>query len=224
MTNTKIAYDKTVADTYDSDREVENHWQEENNFILNYFSGSTYLKILDIPIGTGRFAEYYPRNAKIVGVDISTDMLEKSKNKVKKLNLELLLGDAENLYFTENSFDVVVCCRLFHLLSNEKRGEVLKELSRVSSKLILLQVYLSKDNPANILIKFKRKIKSLLRFISKLFRQEDKNKPWSHIKSYPLTRTELYLLISQSSHAIIEEHTLSEYCGSTVCFFVLGKL
>ena len=45
--------------------------------------------IIDIPIGTGRFLEFYKKYTfDIYGVDISADMLKKTKEKILKYNLE----------------------------------------------------------------------------------------------------------------------------------------
>ncbi|HEY1038067.1 MAG TPA: bifunctional demethylmenaquinone methyltransferase/2-methoxy-6-polyprenyl-1,4-benzoquinol methylase UbiE [Bacteroidia bacterium] len=69
--------------------------------------------VLDIATGTGDFAIAALRAnpKKVTGVDISQGMLDFGKEKIKKANLEnkvvLSLGDAENLNFPDNSFDVI---------------------------------------------------------------------------------------------------------------------
>ncbi len=68
--------------------------------------------ILDLATGTGKFAfalrKHFP-NADIFGLDISTNMLEiaKKRNETKKKNIIFLEGDALQLPFPENSFDIV---------------------------------------------------------------------------------------------------------------------
>lgn len=70
--------------------------------------------ILDIATGTGDFAiEALALNPdKIIGVDISSGMLEEGKKKMKKRNLEhlidLQMGDSEKLLFEDNKFDAVI--------------------------------------------------------------------------------------------------------------------
>jgi demethylmenaquinone methyltransferase/2-methoxy-6-polyprenyl-1,4-benzoquinol methylase len=69
--------------------------------------------ILDVATGTGDFAfEALSLNPqKVIGVDISTGMLEHGRKKVNERNLtgkiELKTGDSENLDFQENIFDAV---------------------------------------------------------------------------------------------------------------------
>jgi phosphatidylethanolamine/phosphatidyl-N-methylethanolamine N-methyltransferase len=69
-------------------------------------------RILEVGIGTGISLSDYSRNSRIVGVDISSPMLEKAKDRVEKLGLrhveDLAVMDASDLTFDDDSFDVVV--------------------------------------------------------------------------------------------------------------------
>ena len=70
-------------------------------------------KILDIGTGTADFAIDSAKkiNAQIIGIDLSKKMLEIGKRKIikKKLNKKIYLeiGDAEQLPFNKNNFDVI---------------------------------------------------------------------------------------------------------------------
>ncbi len=73
--------------------------------------------ILEIGVGTGLTLNHYPKSATIVGVDISPEMLLKAKKKAESMrekNINLMLMDAENLDFPDNSFD---CITLPYVLS-----------------------------------------------------------------------------------------------------------
>ena len=91
--------------------------------------------ILDVASGTGDFAiESLNANPKkIIGVDISSGMLEIGKQKIKKLHLEnkieLQLADAEHLPFTDNYFDVITVGFGVRNFENLELG--LKEMLRV---------------------------------------------------------------------------------------------
>jgi demethylmenaquinone methyltransferase/2-methoxy-6-polyprenyl-1,4-benzoquinol methylase len=91
--------------------------------------------ILDVATGTGDFAfEALALNPqKVVGVDISTGMLEHGREKVKKRNLgdkiELKTGDSENLDFPENIFDAVTVGFGVRNFENLEKG--LMEILRV---------------------------------------------------------------------------------------------
>lgn len=92
-------------------------------------------KILDIATGTGSLAlEIAQRStSKITGVDVSEKMLEMGIKKVKKANLEknvsLVLGDAENLSFSDAQFDAVTSAFGVRNFENLQIG--LQEMYRV---------------------------------------------------------------------------------------------
>ncbi|MGS2763189.1 bifunctional demethylmenaquinone methyltransferase/2-methoxy-6-polyprenyl-1,4-benzoquinol methylase UbiE [Sinomicrobium sp. M5D2P9] len=91
--------------------------------------------VLDIATGTGDLAINLAQTGakKIVGLDISSGMLEVGKRKVaeKKLDntIEMVLGDSENLPFEDNSFDAVTVA--FGVRNFETLEKGLAEILRV---------------------------------------------------------------------------------------------
>lgn len=92
--------------------------------------------ILDVATGTGDLAiALAGKNpqAKITGFDLSDGMLEKGRIKVKERNLdnqiEMIQGDAENMPFEDNSFDVITVG--FGIRNFETLEKGLKEIYRV---------------------------------------------------------------------------------------------
>lgn len=91
--------------------------------------------ILDIATGTGDLAIAMVKTGanKIVGLDISTGMLEVGKEKVneKKLDttIEMVIGDSENLEFPDNSFDAITVAFGVRNFENLEKG--LQEIYRV---------------------------------------------------------------------------------------------
>jgi demethylmenaquinone methyltransferase/2-methoxy-6-polyprenyl-1,4-benzoquinol methylase len=92
-------------------------------------------QILDVATGTGDFAiECLRLNPdKVTGIDISNGMLEKGREKIKRLGLDarisLLHADSENMPFADNSFDAVVVAFGVRNFENLERG--LAEMHRV---------------------------------------------------------------------------------------------
>lgn len=91
---------------------------------------SIYGRVLDIGIGTGRLAA--PMRAcgfDVVGVDVSSMMLRKARDKGLD---QLLLANAMTLPFTDRSFPCSISVHLTHLMSDWRK--VLSEVGRVTSE------------------------------------------------------------------------------------------
>lgn len=223
MKNSEIPYDSNIAINYNKDRKDEEHWEKENDFIRNFFMEKKFSSILDIPIGTGRFIQFYPKTAHVLGIDISMPMLEETKKEIERLNacnIELKIGDAENISEPRDSFDTIVCCRLFHLVDNNIRIKFLKELARVLKGELILQLYI--DLPKkNIGLRILSKIIRTLRRL--LIKDSATKTPWSHIKSYSLSEEDLKKIIQETELTIINRSDLCTYYGSTVTMITLRK-
>ncbi len=91
--------------------------------------------ILDIATGTGDLAIAMADTdaEKIVGLDISSGMLDIGKEKINKKGLsskiEMVLGDSENMPFEDNTFDAITVAFGVRNFENLKNG--LKEILRV---------------------------------------------------------------------------------------------
>ncbi len=89
--------------------------------------------ILSIACGTGTLEINLARlnsNAKIVGFDLSQEMLRIAQEKIGDLkNIQFSEGNVENLPFPDQSFDKIVCVHAFHHFSDSEKA--LKEMQRV---------------------------------------------------------------------------------------------
>lgn len=92
-------------------------------------------EVLDVATGTGDLAIAVEKgtDAKVVGLDLSQQMLNVGVIKIKKLKLDgkisMLKGDAENLPFEDNRFDAVSVA--FGVRNFENLTKGLAELRRV---------------------------------------------------------------------------------------------
>ena len=96
--NPQKAYDYDVASSYETHRTQEAEWNLENEYVEKFLrsipKGS---KIIDIPIGTGRFIPYYEElEFEVTGLDISQEMLDVASQKVRSDRIHLLRGDSQN--------------------------------------------------------------------------------------------------------------------------------
>ena len=91
--------------------------------------------VLDIATGTGDLAINLAETSaeKIIGLDISSGMLDvgKQKIKTKKLDqkIEMVIGDSENLPFDDNTFDAITVA--FGVRNFETLENGLKDILRV---------------------------------------------------------------------------------------------
>jgi phosphatidylethanolamine/phosphatidyl-N-methylethanolamine N-methyltransferase len=90
-------------------------------------------RILEVGVGTGLSLPQYASANCIIGVDISEGMLKVARKRVRKLGLKNIesieVGDAEDLRFEDNSFDVVVAQYVVTACPNPERA--LEEFARV---------------------------------------------------------------------------------------------
>ena len=89
-------------------------------------------RVLDLATGTGWTARVAAaRGARVVGVDIGTDLIEAAKDQARqaRLEIEFEVGDAERLRFEDGSFDVVVSTCGVMFVSDPKAAAA--EIARV---------------------------------------------------------------------------------------------
>ena len=121
-------YKQHVADTYNcrSLTYDNSNWHHHiAQRLVNYAQLSPDQYVLDIATGTGMVAieaaQIVGTKGKVIGVDISTGMLEQAKHKAKVLgltNIEFQLADAEALELPANSVDRVLCGSAFIWMSD----------------------------------------------------------------------------------------------------------
>lgn len=111
-------------------------------------------RILDIATGTGDFAlaSLKLNPEKVVGIDISSGMLEVGKDKMRKKKVDniisMQLGDSENLQFDDNYFDALTVG--FGVRNFEHLEKGLSEMLRVirpGGKAIILEFSKPKKFP-----------------------------------------------------------------------------
>jgi len=92
--------------------------------------------LLDAPCGTGRLASTLGRfGRRVVSLDLSASMLARAR---ALMPCAAVQGSVHALPFPDRAFDVVVSCRfLHHLHEREARAAALRELARVSERLLV---------------------------------------------------------------------------------------
>ncbi len=95
--------------------------------------------VLEVACGTGEQAVLYAKNGAIVtGLDISQEMLniaeKKRRDDLSNLSLNFMQGDASNLPFESDKFDIISITLALHEMDPDIRSKVIKEMLRVTKK------------------------------------------------------------------------------------------
>ncbi len=114
--------------------------------------------VLDVGCGIGHWgqllASILPKHSKVIGVDRESDWVDKAQVRAKNLGLDKRYsykkGDAQNLPFKDNHFDLVTCQTVLMHVKDPKA--VLKEMLRVLKPKGLLMVA-EPNNLASAMVK-----------------------------------------------------------------------
>ncbi|MCP4364147.1 MAG: class I SAM-dependent methyltransferase [Planctomycetes bacterium] len=89
-------------------------------------------EILEVGVGTGVSLPHYPGHARVVGIDISREMLEKAEERKTSMdlsNVEVREMDAGRLDFADGRFDKVIAAHTMSVVPDPLG--VLREMKRV---------------------------------------------------------------------------------------------
>ncbi len=134
-----------IAGIYDSLSKIYDIWgnlteSRARNRALELAEIKNGQHILEVAVGTGlAFYEIVKRNSEgtNIGVDISEGMLNRAKDRLRKLsgvNYELKIGNAFRLEEEDEHFDMLINNYMFDLISFDQMDTVLKEFKRVLKK------------------------------------------------------------------------------------------
>jgi ubiquinone/menaquinone biosynthesis C-methylase UbiE len=138
-------YHKKIVQEYyskrarDYDQQKIRTWKSERGFgadlikeIVRALIGFEDKRVLEVGVGSGRIGFPLTKEVKpfLVGLDVSREMLELSREKMSLFNqkFDIVLGDAENMPFSDE-FDAIVCISTMHYLADP--GRSLTEFSQV---------------------------------------------------------------------------------------------
>ncbi len=98
--------------------------------------------VLEVGVGTGKNLSHYPDDVAVTGIDVSSEMLARAKERAGKLPLEtdLIEADVQDIPFDDDSFDTAVGTCVFCSVADPVQG--LRELARVvhpDGRILLLE-------------------------------------------------------------------------------------
>ena len=112
-------------------------------------------KILEVGVGTGKNIEYYPDGLDITAIDFSKKMLEKAKIKAALLNkdIELLLMDAQNMDFPDDTFDTVFTTCVFCSVPNPVKGLIeIRRVCKPGGKIVMVEHIISEKKVLGLIM------------------------------------------------------------------------
>ena len=90
-------------------------------------------RVLEVGVGTGLSLPHYRDDFRVTGIDVSPEMLDIARRRVAEQNLQnveaLLEMDAEQLSFSDNSFDLVIAMYVASVVPDPKA--MVAEIQRV---------------------------------------------------------------------------------------------
>ena len=135
-------YYGVFANAYEKIRESQSHWHAEHAAVVALLTRYSGMKVLDCPVGTGRFIPLYSQlGCTLVGADISTDMLNEAKKKAERLSyhdLNLIQADAAETVF--GNIDIAISVRFLNLVPADTAIKIIQNLARATNKAMILHV------------------------------------------------------------------------------------
>ncbi|MBD2384488.1 class I SAM-dependent methyltransferase [Cylindrospermum sp. FACHB-282] len=118
----KPNYYDNIAQIYDQTRWLtESVAEEVADFIIALTRATPATSFLEPGVGTGlNVLPFVKRGYAVTGIDVSQEMLDQFRQKLNPTpeNLKLIHGDASQLPFLDNSFDVVLTIHMLHTVSD----------------------------------------------------------------------------------------------------------
>jgi phosphatidylethanolamine/phosphatidyl-N-methylethanolamine N-methyltransferase len=104
-------------------------------------------RVLEVGVGTGINLALYPREATVTGIDFSSSMLEKARERAARKDaapVRLLQMDAADLKFADNAFDIVYAPYLISVVPDPvKVAQEMRRVCRPGGRIIFLNHFLS---------------------------------------------------------------------------------
>jgi SAM-dependent methyltransferase len=136
-------YSGKAAEDYEAMRRGEK-WDREEEVFDRLYERIAPKRVLDCPVGTGRFIERYVRDGvSAVGVDLSDDMLAQAAKKIPAgAGIELRKVDilSKNPAALGSNYDLVVCIRFLYAIGKEGQQVLLKNFAAIGARHLLVGV------------------------------------------------------------------------------------
>jgi phosphatidylethanolamine/phosphatidyl-N-methylethanolamine N-methyltransferase len=106
-------------------------------------------RVLEVGVGTGINAALYPTDCSVTGIDLSSSMLEKARERVARKgvrNVRLLQMDAASLKFADDTFDIVYAPYVISVVPDPVAvAREMRRVCRPGGRIVILNHFRSKN-------------------------------------------------------------------------------
>src|SRR5919197_2905502 len=107
-------------------------------------------RVLEVGVGTGINAALYPKHCSVTGIDLSSSMLEKARDRIARKgvrNVRVMEMDAANLKFADDSFDIVYAPYVISVVPDPVSvAQEMRRVCRPGGRIIILNHFRSKNS------------------------------------------------------------------------------
>ena len=126
-------------------------WAAEAEAFERYYARINPRKVLDLPVGTGRFfATYATNGASVLGVDISKNMLAEAAKQIPPgANIRLERADVLDLKRPSqlgSGYDLIVCMRFIYWLRPAELAIMLRKFHATGAPLLVASTKVALDD------------------------------------------------------------------------------
>src|SRR5437588_3472984 len=106
-------------------------------------------RVLEVGVRTGINAALYPRDCSVTGIDLSSSMLEKARDRIARKgvrNVRLLQMDAANLKFADDTFDIVYAPYVISVVPDPVAvASEMRRVCRPGGRIVILNHFRSRN-------------------------------------------------------------------------------
>lgn len=140
-------YNNSAAKNYDQRRENTEKWKREQKAVTEFMRDILEVNreplVLDIPVGTGRFLDFYKNESvSAIGVDISEDMLARAREKITNGDAKISFEKGDIMDLSELGYepDIVVCIRFMNWLNGNDVKRAVQSIGDTNPSYIIVGI------------------------------------------------------------------------------------
>lgn len=166
-------YSNRGAERYETHRHGR-RWAAENRAFEHFYRKANPKKVLDCPVGTGRWFDAYRANsASVLGLDISENMLGEAAEKTDGADIRLVRADIldpQNAPDIGRGYDLIVCTRFVYWLRPPELAIMLERFHATGAPFLIASAKVAIESRSHAAARPRGVLKALDRWRAHLYR------------------------------------------------------